>query len=131
MPAGAHRPGEGKHLILVDDHLSMAKVTGKLLETLGYRMSVFDDPREALTVFLSHPARFDAVLTDLAMPHMSGEDFTRSLHSVRPDLPVIVASGRLVGLDDAFLKSLGAAAVLAKPWRLEEADAILRRVFGS
>jgi PAS domain S-box-containing protein len=128
VPAGAHRPGEGKHLILVDDHLSMAKVSGKLLETLGYRLSVFDDPREALTVFLSHPARFDAVLTDLAMPQMGGDEFIRSLHSVRPELPVVVASGRLGGVGDDYLKSLGALAVLAKPWRLEEADAILRRV---
>ncbi len=125
------RPGAGQHLMLVDDHPGMARVSAKLLETLGYRTTVFDDPREALSAFTATPSGFDAVLTDLSMPQMSGEEFTRSLRALRPTLPVIVSSGMASQLDAEELKSLGVAGVLLKPWRLEEAVATLQRVLPS
>lgn len=122
------RPGSGQHLMLVDDHPGMARVSARLLETLGYRTTVFDDPREALKAFQASPNGFDAVLTDLSMPQMSGEIFTQSLRELRPDVPVIVSSGMASELDDAERQRLRIDAVLVKPWRLEEAVAALQRV---
>ncbi len=124
------RPGAGQHLMLVDDHPGMARVSARLLETLGYRTTVFDDPREALKAFRATPRGFDAVLTDLSMPQMSGEDFTRELRELRPEVPVIVSSGMASELDDAARQRLRIDAVLVKPWRLEEAVAALQRVLG-
>jgi CheY-like chemotaxis protein len=120
------RPGAGQHLMLVDDHPGMARVSARLLETLGYRTSVFDDPREALKALRATPAGFDAVLTDLSMPQMSGEEFTLALREVRPELPVIVSSGMAGELDDETRERLRVSAVLVKPWRLEEAIAALK-----
>jgi PAS domain S-box-containing protein len=122
------RPGAGQHLMLVDDHPGMARVSARLLETLGYRTSVFDDPRDALAAFRATPSGYDAVLTDLSMPQMSGEEFTRSVRAVRPTVPIIVSSGLVVSLDSEELKGLGVNAVLVKPWRIEEAVATLQRV---
>lgn len=124
------RPGSGQHLMLVDDHPGMARVSARLLETLGYRTTVFDDPREALKAFSASPDGFDAVLTDLSMPQMSGEDFTSSLRQLRPQVPVIVSSGMASELDEETRQRLGIAAVLVKPWRLEEAVAALQRALG-
>ncbi len=124
----AQRPGVGQHLMLVDDHPGMARVSAKLLETLGYRTSVFDDPREALAAFAKAPQTIDAVLTDLSMPQMSGEEFTRALHGLRATLPVIASSGRAMELSNEDLTRLGFAAMLVKPWRIEEAVATLQRV---
>jgi CheY-like chemotaxis protein len=132
LPAEAEpdleRPGLGQHLLLVDDHPGMARVSGRLLEALGYRATVYDDPREALAAFQARPDSFDAVFTDLCMPQMSGEDFARSVRQVRPPVPVIISSGLVAELDREELQDLGVAAVLAKPWRLEEVVATLRRV---
>jgi CheY-like chemotaxis protein len=114
--------------MLVDDHPGMARVSARLLETLGYRTSVFDDPREALAAFRATPDTFDAVLTDLSMPQMSGEELTRSVREVKPNLPVIVSSGMASELNAHDLERLGFAAVLMKPWRLEEAVSTLKRV---
>ena len=130
LPEELSRPGAGQHLMLVDDHPGMARVSARLLETLGYRTTVFDDPREALKAFEASPTGFDAVLTDLSMPQMSGEDFTRSLRELRPEVPVIVSSGMASELDDAARERLRINAVLVKPWRLEEAVAALQRVLG-
>lgn len=122
------RPGQGQHVMLVDDHPGMARVSAKLLETLGYRTSVFDDPREALAAFRSRPQHFDVVMTDLSMPQMSGEEFTLALREVSPTVPVIVSSGMASEADREELHRLGFAGVLLKPWRLEEAVATLKRV---
>lgn len=122
------RPGAGQHLMLVDDHPGMARVSARLLETLGFRTSVFDDPREALEAFRSAPDSFDAIMTDLSMPQMSGEEFTRNVRAVSPQIPVIVSSGLAAELDAAELRALGVSAILMKPWRLEEAIATLQRV---
>jgi CheY-like chemotaxis protein/anti-sigma regulatory factor (Ser/Thr protein kinase) len=124
------RPGNGQHLMLVDDHPGMARVSARLLETLGYRTTVFDDPREALAAFRAAPTGFDAVLTDLSMPQMSGEDFTRELRELRPEVPVIVSSGMASELDEEARQRMRIDAVLVKPWRLEEAVAALQRVLG-
>lgn len=124
------RPGSGQHLMLVDDHPGMARVSARLLETLGYRTTVFDDPREALAAFRATPTGFDAVLTDLSMPQMSGEDFTRELRELRPEVPVIVSSGMASELDEETRQRMRIDAVLVKPWRLEEAVAALQRVLG-
>lgn len=124
----ATRPGAGQHLMLVDDHPGMARVSARLLETLGYRTSVFDDPREALEAFRAAPQGYDAVLTDLSMPQMSGEDFSRSVRQLRHTVPIIVSSGLAGSLDAGELRRLGFDAVLVKPWRLEDAVATLQRV---
>jgi CheY-like chemotaxis protein len=122
---------KGQHIMLVDDHPGMARVSAKLLETLGYETSVFDDPREALAAFRERPGTFDVVMTDLSMPQMSGEEFTSSLREVAPTVPVIVSSGMASESDREELHRLGFAGVLLKPWRLEEAVATLKRVLPS
>jgi CheY-like chemotaxis protein len=116
--------------MLVDDHPGMARVSARLLETLGYRTSVYDDPREALAAFQVAPASFDAVLTDLCMPQMSGEDFTRALRAVSPRVTILISSGLASELDHADLAALGVTEVLAKPWRLDEVVESLRRALG-
>lgn len=123
----ASQPGGGQHLMLVDDHPGMARVSARLLETLGYRTTVFEDPRQALQAFTAGPAGFDAVLTDLSMPQMSGEDFMSALRALRPEVPIIVSSGMASELDAPTRQRLGISAVLVKPWRVEEAVAALQR----
>lgn len=126
-PGEEPRP-QGHRLLLLDDHPGMAKVSAKLLETLGYRTTVFDDPREALDAFRAAPGTYDVVLTDLSMPHMSGAEFTKAVQAVRPGVPVIVTSGLGTELDEAALRRLGVRQVLLKPWRVEDALSALRAV---
>jgi CheY-like chemotaxis protein len=128
VAAQPEQPGVGRHLMLVDDHPGMARVSARLLETFGFQTSVFDDPRVALERFKESPERFDVVLTDLSMPQMSGEAFIAALRAVRQAVPIIVSSGLANELDEAGRRRLGVDGVLVKPWRLEEAIALLERL---
>ncbi len=120
--------GDGQRLLLVDDHPSMAFASGRLLETMGFQATVFDDPVLALEAFQKAPDAFDGMLTDLTMPKLSGEELIRAVKTLRPSLPVVVMSGRADAVSEADLGRLGASAVLPKPWRIEEAMATLVRV---
>jgi len=57
-----------------------------------------------------------AVITDLHMPHMDGLSFVRALRRALPDIPIILASGRIEGPLAAELKKLGITVTLDKPF---------------
>lgn len=119
--------GAGQHLLLVDDHPGMARVAARLLESLGYRTTVFEDSTAALAAFRAAPAAFDVVLTDLSMPQLNGADFAREVHRLRPALPVILSSGNAAQLGPEDLERMGVSAVLLKPWRIEDALTALQQ----
>ncbi len=89
MPA---KRGE-ERILLVDDEDDVAFSGGKLLERLGYTVTVKMDGREALELFRAGPDRFDLVITDQAMPGMSGMELARELTGIRADIPVILCTG--------------------------------------
>jgi CheY-like chemotaxis protein len=113
-------------LMLVDDEPNVASTSARLLEDIGYATTVYGDAHQALTAFEQQPFGFDLVMTDLAMPDFDGAALTQKLHQVRPELPVVICSGR--PLTNEELTKVGAQGALTKPWRLEEARAALASV---
>lgn len=85
--------GAGQHVMYVDDEPALCHVMTRILVHLGYRCTAFTDPVAALHEFRTAPHAFDAVVTDLQMPAMSGLDLARAVWSVRPGVAVAVASG--------------------------------------
>ncbi len=83
----------GKHILVVDDEVSLGKLLGEVLDANGYRATVYANPRAALEAFRTFPDEFDAVITDQTMPGMTGVELVRELLALRPHLPVIMASG--------------------------------------
>lgn len=68
-------------------------MTKKMLEKLGYTVETRLDPLSAVELFKSDPAHFDLVITDMAMPKMTGDTLARRLIDIRPDIPVIICTG--------------------------------------
>jgi DNA-binding NtrC family response regulator len=114
MPAGA-----GQHILLVDDEAALAQAATLSLERLGYRVTGVHSAAEALAAFHEQPGQIDLVITDLTMPGMNGTDLADALQEVRPELPIIMASG-FGGLRTAhFARGPGRRAVLQKPFTAE------------
>jgi two-component system cell cycle sensor histidine kinase/response regulator CckA len=114
LPAGA-----GQHILLVDDEPALTRATSRSLTRMGYRVTSVQSAAEALKTFHQQPGGFDLVLTDLTMPGMNGIDLASALHEVRPELPIILASG-FGGLRTAhFARGPGRRAVLQKPFTNE------------
>jgi|tagenome__1003787_1003787.scaffolds.fasta_scaffold19499431_1 CheY-like chemotaxis protein len=81
------------HVLVVDDEALAAMALESVLRRRGFRVSVAGNGQEALDVW--NRDRADAVVTDLKMPRMAGDELAARLRSAAPLLPVIVASGFL------------------------------------
>ena len=93
-PKSVETPVRGQGLILVvDDDEHTRSVARDMLEHLGFSVEVARDGAEAVTIFSSDPQRFSAVLLDMTMPVMDGEETWRKMASIRADVPVLFSSG--------------------------------------
>jgi PAS domain S-box-containing protein len=108
--AAATPLGHGQRVLLVDDEAAVAGIGARLLESLGYHVTVFNQPDRALERFLQDPSRFDLLLTDLTMPVMTGAVLARQMRRHRPDLRVVIVTGVPSAVADQSF------AVLAKPY---------------
>ena len=85
--------GGGERIAVVDDDANVAAILGEILERLGYRPTLFTDPRHALEAIETAPTAPDLVITDQIMGAMSGTDLAATLADRHPDLPVILLTG--------------------------------------
>jgi DNA-binding response OmpR family regulator len=77
----------------VDDEETVRTVAARHLESAGFDVVLASDGRQALEIFRKRAEEFAAVLLDLTMPHMGGEEAFRELRKVRPTVPVVLMSG--------------------------------------
>jgi signal transduction histidine kinase/CheY-like chemotaxis protein len=128
-PAPALWRGEGIVLI-IDDEPAVRQVLESMLELLGFTPESAADGALGVEKFGRDPARYAAVLLDLTMPQMDGEEAFRRLRQVRPDVKVLLMSG--FNKQDAVHRFIGKglAGFLQKPFEVSTFIAELRAVLG-
>ena len=82
-----------ERILLVDDEKMLLDVGQRMLKSLGYTPTVMLSSKSALEWFQKDPGGFDLVITDMTMPHMTGDKLAQKLMQIRPSLPVIIATG--------------------------------------
>ena len=122
MPRGNER------ILLVDDEAALLNSTGRMLERLGYAVQSTTDPAEALNRFKANPAAFDLVITDMAMPKITGVELSREILHIRPTVPIILCSGFSDAMDAEKSKALGIRRYVEKPVKIMELSALIREV---
>ncbi|MBM9606472.1 hybrid sensor histidine kinase/response regulator [Desulfopila inferna] len=80
-------------IMVVDDEVAVLKLMQHYLEHYGYRVSAYEHPRDALAVMRQSPCVFDAIVTDLAMPGLTGKELAAEAEHLCPGIPVILCSG--------------------------------------
>jgi len=116
-------------VLYVDDEEALVSLARRLFSRFGHVFSGFCDPQAALEHFRSSPMDFDVVVTDFAMPKLSGFDLARSIRELRPELPVLMTSGYLSAEDEARARQLGIREIIAKPAGADEIARALARLF--
>lgn len=81
------------NVLIVDDEDMIRKLAKFALERCGYSTEIAVNGREGLDVFAARPHEFVAVLLDLTMPVMGGEELLGRMLEIRPDIPVVLSSG--------------------------------------
>ena len=99
-------------ILLVEDSPEVSLITVEYLMELGHQVVAVEDAELAV----EHMARkkFDAVMTDVSLPGMSGIDLAKELVKKYPHLPVVIASG-YGGLNVEFLMGQPQPNVLVLP----------------
>lgn len=120
----------GERILFVDDELAISATVSAIMENYGYQATVVNSPKEALRIFKEGPHGFDLVITDYAMPYMTGIVLARELLALRQDLPIILVSGYadLIGSKETS-RSLGFRRVLYKPFTGTELLSTVRGLF--
>ncbi len=109
LPSGRER------ILFVDDETSIVRMSSKILEKLGYSVTIKTSSKEALELFRVKPDEFDLVITDMNMPHITGDALSAELMKIRPDIPVILCTGYSKKISDQVVREVGIKALVYKP----------------
>jgi DNA-binding NtrC family response regulator len=109
--------GSRGRVLLVDDQPELRRLLRRGLLKAGY--VVVEAWNGRVAVELAQQLSFDVVISDVRMPDMSGFELLDALQELDPDLPVVLTSGSLQGLDSPSPNDGPAFAFLVKPVPLE------------
>jgi two-component system, cell cycle sensor histidine kinase and response regulator CckA len=122
--------GQGT-ILIVDDEPIARDVAAQTLTRYGFEVLLAENGREAVDVVHAQGARLAAVLLDLTMPQMNGEEALREIRALRPDLPVILSSGYSEQEAGASLGAKQPAGFLQKPYRPTQLVEKLRAILAT
>jgi PAS domain S-box-containing protein len=116
------------HILFVEDEEALARLGEEAMRKLGYEVMVRTSSLEALEAFRANPFRYNAVVTDQTMPHMTGEALSRELLQIRPDVPIILCTGFSHSMTPEKAKAMGIRAFLLKPLLIKDLGRTLQDV---
>ncbi len=105
----------GASILLAEDEDAVAGFMQEALEQAGYKVQRAPNGAEAWELFQADPARFDLVVTDQAMPLMSGSALAEHILTLRPGMPIILVSGYSETVSEVTAPSMGITVFLTKP----------------
>jgi PAS domain S-box-containing protein len=120
-------PQEPGLVLLVEDEPALRNLAKIMLGRLGWEVMTAVDGVEAVELFQQHQARIQCLLLDLTMPRMGGWETLAEVRAIRPDIPVVLASGydeaRVMAGDHPERPQ----AFLSKPYAMAQLQAALAR----
>jgi PAS domain S-box-containing protein len=120
--------GGKEKILLVDDEEAIIRMEKQALTRLGYDVSSRVSSIEALEAFKANPEKFDLVITDMAMPKMTGDKLADEMINIRPDIPILLCTGFSHTLTDRKIKSLGIKCLMMKPVMIKDLALKIREV---
>jgi signal transduction histidine kinase/CheY-like chemotaxis protein len=121
-------PGGSERVLLVDDEETVVDMGGEVLTGLGYQVIARTSSRDALALVRMDPSRFDLVITDQAMPELTGIELAKEMLSIRADMPIILCTGFSNVVDADVARQAGIRAFAMKPLTKKEIAKTIREV---
>ena len=126
LPAAEPAAPQVPLVLVVDDSITVRRVTQRLLQREGYRVALAADGLQALERLQEE--RPALVLSDIEMPRMDGFDLARNIRADESlaDLPIIMITSRIAEKHREHAKQLGVNHYLGKPYSEEELLRLVR-----
>jgi two-component system OmpR family response regulator len=119
VPEAPQPSGSGSHILVIDDDAGVREVLANLLRRSGYRVSSATNGEAGWQALCANS--FDALITDHAMPHLTGLDLLRRVRTGPLNtLPVILISGRMPWGEADLLDLVRPGMAMVKPFSFFE-----------
>lgn len=115
-------------ILVVEDNSTLVEMMRGILERSGFHVEAATEADEALEMIHQNPGRFQAVVTDLIMPTMTGIELIRQIRYCDNDMRILAFSGHGLGLLQKALEA-GATCVLQKPFSIRELRSAVAELF--
>lgn len=116
-------------ILLVDDHAGVRATTAAMLEDLGHKVTEAGGGAEVLRLMEDDPASYDLIVSDYAMPSISGVEVIRRARRLEEGLPGIIITG--YADTDSIANRPGDVLVLAKPFTSDQLNKTIRAAYGN
>ncbi len=123
-------PGGTERILFVDDEPALVKMWQTMLDRLGYQVTAFTSSLEALEAFRAEHDRFDLIVTDQTMPHLTGLDLAGECLRIRSGIPVILCTGYSKQVSPETARASGIRELLMKPLVPAQLAQAIRRALG-
>jgi len=121
----SHASPARNSVLVIDDEPGVRTLVQAVLEPSGVQVTLAEDGRRGLELFLANPDRFDAVLVDLTMPGLDGHETLAAMREQRPGLRAILMSG----YTEQDAATTAAHTFLQKPFSPQALRTALTRLF--
>jgi PAS domain S-box-containing protein len=118
----------GGTILVVDDDPSVRAITARMVEAAGFDVLQAVDGRHGVEVFSEKQTEIRAVVLDMAMPNLNGQEAFHEMRRIRPDVKVLLVSG--FSEQDAF-QGPEPSGFLQKPFKPEDLSGKLQRILAS
>ncbi|MCI5223857.1 MAG: response regulator, partial [Candidatus Electrothrix sp. AR4] len=119
-----------EHILIVDDEDIVVELIRSMLTQLGYRVTAQTDSTVAWEIFEQNPDTFDLLLTDMAMPHMTGIELAKKVLLSKPNFPIILCTGFSEMINKEKAEAIGIREYLMKPVLKSRLSVSVRRALG-
>ena len=114
-------------VLIVDDFATMRRILKNILKQLGFKNLVeADDGTTAWDVLESQ--EIDLIISDWNMPKMTGVELTEKILAIRPDLPIIMATGYSSAVSKETYSHHGICEFMTKPHSLQKLSDTIHKV---
>jgi signal transduction histidine kinase/ligand-binding sensor domain-containing protein/DNA-binding response OmpR family regulator len=114
------------HILIVEDNLINQKLTGRILEKMGYKPDMANNGHHALEQLSSK--KYDLILMDVQMPELDGLEATKIIRSTEKNQPVIIAmTANAMESDREECIQAGMNDYMSKPIKLEDMIALIHK----
>ena len=115
-------------ILVVDDEPVILEVTKTYLEMRGYKVLTEKNSRIALGIFRDNPQDIDLLISDVTMPHLTGDRLAMECLAVRPNLPILLMTGYTDLVSELSVKQMGIKGLMMKPLAGKNFLAMIRRL---
>ncbi len=117
--------------MVADDEKMVRVVSGRMLESLGFKVLTAVDGHDAVNVFRKHSEQIVCILLDLTMPNLDGEQAFHEIRRIRSDVPVVLSSGYNMQDATQCFVGKGLAGFIQKPYDQSTLRETMKEVLGA